>query len=370
MPLTPKPRRGVLDISPYVGGASNAPGASRVFKLSSNESPLGPSPRATDAIKQAADALHLYPDGESTALREEIAKHFELDAGRIVCGNGSGEILGLLAQCYLEPGDETLHSEHGFSLFHIITLTNGGAPITVPEKDLRTDINAILERITPRTRIVFLANPNNPTGTYLPPAELQKLHEQLPGNVVLVLDAAYAEYVTEDDYDAGAILARKAENVVMTRTFSKIYGIAAMRLGWGYCPLAIADVLNRVRHPFNISAPAQAAGIAALRDQAFFDEAVAHNTKWRAWITDEIKKLGLKVTPSVTNFLLIHFPETPEHSANNALAFLLRKGLILRSTKNYNLPNALRVSVGTEEANRALIQALAAFMNQEATRNG
>jgi histidinol-phosphate aminotransferase len=361
----PQPRPGVLAIEAYVPGKSTAPGAARVFKLSSNETPLGASPKAVAAYQAAAAHLHDYPDGQSTALREAIGRSFGLDPARIVCGAGSDELLNLLAHAYLGPGDEAIHTRHGFLIYPIWTLAAAATPIAVPEKDYTADVDAILSAVTGRTRIVFLANPNNPTGTYLPFDEIKRMHQALPARVLLVLDAAYAEYVRRNDYESGIELVATSENTVMCRTFSKIHGLAAMRLGWLYGPAHIVDALNRIRGPFNVNAPAMAAGIASMEDASHQEVSRAHNERWRAWLSAEIGKLGLTVTPSVANFLLIHFPTGKGRTAKEADEFLTARGLILRRLEAYKLPNALRLTVGGEEANRLVVGALAEFMGRQ-----
>ena len=358
----PTPRPGVLDIAPYVPGKSSAPGVDRVIKLSSNESPLGPSPKAIAAYETAAVKLEDYPDGAVTELRSAIGRAFGLDPARIVCGAGSDDLLNLLAHAYLQDGDEVIYSAHGFLMYPIYALGHGAKPIAVPEKNYTADVDALLKAVTPRTRIVFIANPNNPTGTYLPFDEIKRLHQGLPANVIFVLDAAYAEYVQRNDYEAGIELVATSENVVMCRTYSKIHGLAAVRLGWLYGPAHIVDALNRVRNPFNVNTPAMKAGIAAIEDTSHVEKSVAHNAKWLAWLTQEIGKLGLEVTPSVANFVLIHFPETKGKTAADADAFLTKRGLILRRVAGYGLPNALRMTVGTEEANRLVVDALRDFL--------
>ncbi len=360
---SPTPRPGILDIQAYVPGESHIPGGLKPIKLSSNETPLGASAKAKQAFLVAAGELERYPDGGAVALRKAIAKVYGLDADRLVCGAGSDELIGLVTHAYVGPGDETLFPEHGFLMYRIATLANGGTPVTAPEKNLRTDVDALLARVTPRTKIVFLANPNNPTGTYIPFEDVRRLHAGLPKTVVLVLDAAYAEYVRRNDYEAGIELVGQSENVVMMRTFSKIHGLAALRLGWAYGPAAIIDVLNRIRGPFNVSAPAIAAGIAAIEDKAHQDAAIAHNERWLPWVAGECEMLGLKVTPSVGNFMLIHFPENGNKSAKAADAFLKSKAIILRAVAAYGLPNCLRLTIGTEADNRAVVAALAEFMS-------
>ncbi|HEX8166525.1 MAG TPA: histidinol-phosphate transaminase [Beijerinckiaceae bacterium] len=366
MPPRPMPRPGVLDIEAYVPGKSAAPGVPKVHKLSSNETPLGPSPKAVEAVQRSAGELELYPDGAATALREAIGAKYGLDPARIVCGSGSDELLSLLTHAYVGPGDEGVFTAHGFLVYRIAILAAGGVPVVAAEKDLTADVDAILAKVGPRTRVVFLANPNNPTGTYLPFEEVKRLHAGLPPTVLLVLDAAYAEYVRRNDYASGLELVATSENVVMTRTFSKIYGLAGLRLGWMVGPAHVADAVNRIRGPFNVNGPAIAAGIAAVADEAHVAAAVAHNDEWLPWLTREIGALGLKVTPSVGNFLLIHFPEAPGRTARDADAFLTRRGLVLRAVGAYGLPNALRMTVGSEEANRSAVAALADFLKGEA----
>jgi histidinol-phosphate aminotransferase len=365
-PQRPQPRPGVLAIDPYVPGKSSAPGVARVFKLSSNETPLGPSPNAIAAYRAVADRLADYPDGAATALREAIGRVFGLDPNRIVCGAGSDDLLNLLADAYLRDGDEAIHTTHGFLVYPIATLGSGAKPIVAAEKNYTADVDAILDAVSKRTKIVFLANPNNPTGTYMGFDEVKRLHRALPADVLLVLDAAYAEYVRRNDYESGIELVATSDNVVMCRTFSKIYGLAALRLGWMYGPAHVVDAVNRIRGPFNVNAAAMAAGIAAIQDSTHIEAARAHNEKWLAWLSAEIRKLGLEVTPSVANFVLIHFPETKGRTAAEADAFLSARGLILRRVAAYHLPNALRMTVGSEEANRLVVEVLAEFVGRAA----
>jgi histidinol-phosphate aminotransferase len=360
----PSPRPGVLDIDAYVPGKSTAPGVARVFKLSSNESPLGPSPKAIAAYRGVAEHLEDYPDGAATDLREAIGRAYGLDPARIVCGAGSDDLLNLLARAYLADGDEAIHSAHGFLVYPIATLGTGAKPVAAPEKNYTADVDAILARVTERTKLVFLANPNNPTGTYIPFDEVKRLQAGLPPHVVFVLDSAYADYVTRNDYESGIELVATCDNVVMCRTFSKIHGLAALRLGWLYGPAPVVDAVNRIRGPFNVNAPAIAAGIAAIEDMSHVERSRAHNARWLAWLTDEIGKLGLEVTPSAANFVLIHFPSEKGRTAEDADAFLTARGLILRQVGAYKLPNALRMSVGTEEANRLVVRALAEFLGK------
>jgi histidinol-phosphate aminotransferase len=362
----PQPRPGVLDIAPYIPGKSTAPGVAKVFKLSSNETPLGPSANAIAAYRAAGDHLEDYPDGSASALRDAIGAVFGLDPDRIVCGAGSDDLLNLIARAYLTDGDEAIYTMHGFLVYPIATMGTGAKAVAVLEKDFTADVDAILKAVTSRTKVVFLANPNNPTGTYVPFDEVKRLQKSLPAHVLLVLDAAYAEYVQRNDYESGIELVATTDNVVMTRTFSKIYGLAALRLGWLYGPAHVVDAINRIRGPFNVNGPAIAAGIAAIRDSAHVEKSRAHNTRWLAWLTEEIGKLGLTVTPSAANFVLIHFPQTKGRTAKDADAFLTKRGLILRQVGAYKLPHALRMSVGTEEANRLAMQVLKEFLGKAA----
>ena len=358
----PIPKPGIMEIQAYVPGESSVPGGLKPIKLSSNETPLGPSANAIAAYKSVAASLERYPDGASAELRKAIGRVYGLDPERIVCGCGSDELLNLLAHAYLAHGDEAIFTEHGFLVYRIVTLGNGATPVIAPETHLTTDVDAILARVSPRTKVVFIANPNNPIGTYIPFDEVRRLRRGLPDHVLLVIDAAYGEYVRRNDYEAGIELVATTENTVMTRTFSKIHGLAALRLGWAYCPAAIADVFNRIRGPFNVTAPAIAAGIAAIEDKVHAEKAIAHNEQWLPWMAAEAENLGLEVTPSVGNFILIHFPGSDGKGAIAADEFLKSKGIIMRRVTGYGLPNALRMTIGTAEENRATAAALAEFI--------
>ncbi len=358
---SPQPRPGVMDIAPYVGGRAKAPGADRVIKLSSNESALGASPMAVKAYGAAGAALHRYPDGAAEDLREAIAARHELAADRIVCGDGSDELLHLLALGYAGPGDEVLFTQYGFVVYPMAAMAAGATPVKVPEKDFTVDVSALLDRVTEKTRIVFVANPNS-TGTYLQWVEMARLHSGLPGNVLLVIDSAYAEFVDQQNYSPGEGLVASTANTVMTRTFSKAYGLAGLRLGWCYGPPAIVDVLNRLRGPFNVTSPAQAAGIAALGDQNFLASVQAHNAQWRPWLEAELSRLGLEPVPSVTNFVLVRFPGGPAAAAANA--HLSAQGILVREMGAYGLEDCLRITVGAEDEMQALISALDVHMGK------
>ena len=356
----PQPHPGVLAVDLYVPGKSKAAGFSGVVhKLSSNETPLGPSPAAVAAFAGATDRLAAYPDGNATPLREAIGAVHGLDPARIVCGAGSDELLSLLANIYCEPGTQGIYTAHGFLIYRVALLAADAEPVIVADRDFTVDVDAILDAVTARTRIVYVANPNNPTGTYLSASAIERLADRLPASVLLVLDEAYAEYATAPDFRTGFALAATRENVVVTRTFSKVYGLASLRLGWCFAPAAICDALNRVRGPFNVNDPALRAGIAAVRDVDHTRAAVAHNTHWRRFLTDEVRARGFPVTESAANFVLIHLRD--EEQAREADAFLTARGLILRMVAAYKLPACLRLSVGSEAACRLVVDAFADF---------
>lgn len=359
----PRPKPGVMDIAAYVPGRETAHGVAKVYKLSSNESPLGPSPKVAEALAAKNANLALYPDGSAHVLRDAISRAYGLNPGNIMCGNGSDELLGLLCQTYLAPGDEGLFTQHGFLVYKIQILAAGATPVSVPDTDdLTASVDNILGAVTERTKLVFLANPNNPTGTYLPVSEVRRLHAGLPGHVILVLDAAYAEYVRRNDYEAGIELVSANPNVVMTRTFSKIHGLAGLRIGWMYAHEAIIDACNRVRGPFNVNALAITAGAAAISDRTHVERAVEHNEKWLGRVVEAIEAIGLSVTPPVGNFVLVHFPTTPGKTAAEADEYLSSRGYVLRRVSGYGLPDALRLTIGSEEANLGVIDALKSFM--------
>jgi histidinol-phosphate aminotransferase len=357
-----RPRPGILEIEPYVGGKAEVAGIVRAIKLSANESPLGPSLRAIAALQAAAPEAHRYPDGGAERLRRAIGARFDLDPDRIVCGAGSDELIQLLMRAYAGPGDEVLYSAHGFLMYKLSALGIGATPVAAPERGLTADVDALLARLSSRTRMVFLANPNNPTGSYLDADELARLHAGLPEDVLLVIDAAYAEYVRRNDYTAGMDLVDRADNVVMTRTFSKLFGLAALRLGWLYAQPPVVDVLHRIRGPFNVGTPAQVAGVAALDDLEHQERARTHNDRWLPWLAQQLSGLGLEVHPTVANFVLVSFEDAGGRSAAAASAWLEQRGIIARAMTAYGLPDCLRLSVGLEDENRAAVAALKEFM--------
>lgn len=351
----PQPLPNILDIVPYKGGEPSEGG----WKLSSNENPLGASQKAIDALKRAAETMERYPDGGATLLRRAIAEKYGLDADRIVCGSGSDEIFQLLGRAYLREGDEIIQTTHAFLVYRLVAQQSGAITISAPEQNYTADVDAILARVTDKTRIVFLANPNNPTGTYIPFDEVKRLHAGLREDILLVLDGAYAEYVRRNDYDAGTALAGEASNVLMTRTFSKIHGLAALRLGWAYGPASVIDAIHRVRGPFNVNAPALAAGVASLSDDSFLDASYAHNEAELARMSEGLTTLGYDLVPSVGNFLLIKFTSEAEKKA--ADTFLRARKIVIRDMTAYGLPECLRLSFGTIEADNDVLAAFEAF---------
>jgi histidinol-phosphate aminotransferase len=353
------PRPSILSVEPYVGGESKVPGVNRVIKLSSNEGAFGPPPAAIAAIAESAREAHRYPDGGAHALREAIGARHGLDPDRIVCGNGSDELLTMLILAYGGEGTELIMSAHGFMMYDLAGRWAGCRVIKVPEKNLTADVDGLLAAVGPRTRLLFLANPNNPTGSILPQAEVDRLRRDLPEHVLLVLDSAYAEYVTQPGYDAGVKLVDSTDNTVMCRTFSKIYGLGGMRVGWCYAPPAIVDVLGRVRGPFNVNASAMAAAVAALAEPGWVEKSVAHNSEWRAKVTASLTAAGLKVWPSQGNFVLVDFGDAER--AKQADAHLRNRGLIVRAMGGYGLPGCLRITIGTAEENGLVIEALTDF---------
>ncbi len=357
-----KPRNGILNITPYKAGDAKIEGFDKVIKLASNESPMGPSPLAVKAvIKAANDGMQLYPDPSCGALRQAIGEVHDIDPEQIICSGGSEELLHLLAKGYASDGDEVIYCQYGFIAYPITIHAVGATPVMVQEDNYTASVDAVLAAVTDRTKIVNLANPNNPTGTYLVESEIKRLRDGLRDDILLVLDAAYAEYVDKQDYDAGFNLVNNGmENVIVTRTFSKIYGLAGVRVGWAYGPKSVLDILHRIRGTFNVTALAQVAATAAMRDQDHMLKAKAHNLKWVPKLSQALEELGLTVTPSQGNFILVHFPDGPEQSVAMD-KFLRSKGIIVRPVGNYDLAGALRITIGTDSENEALLAAMSAF---------
>ncbi|MCA3269329.1 MAG: histidinol-phosphate transaminase [Thalassospira sp.] len=355
--MSPQPKPWLSALIPYVGGESTIkPGAAKPIRLTSNEGALGASPKALAAYAAGVSTLHLYPQASCLKLREAIAARYALDAGKIVCGNGSDDLILLLARAYAGIGDEVVVSKHGFSMYKIAAHSVGATVITAPETDYTTDMAALLAAVTPQTRLVFIANPNNPTGTYLNKAQVERLLAALPPGVLLVLDGAYSEFADAADYDDGLRLVEKYNNIIILRTFSKVHALAGLRLGWGYAAPGIIEALNKMRAPFNVSAPAQAAGIAAMEDAAHLAASVAHNTHWRALLTERLTALGYPVLPSQANFLLF---ETGDKT-DAVYQHLCAENVYVRPVKSYDLPRHLRVTVGSAEDNQAFLAALSA----------
>ena len=357
-PARPVPQPGLMKIAPYVQGRAHAVPGVKAVKLSANESPLGASPRAIAAYQALAGSLEVYPEGTSRVLREALGTVHGLEPERIVCGAGSDDLLHLLAQSYLGEGDEAVMSQYGFSVYPIVTRGASAEIVMAPETDFTANVDALLAAVTPRTKMLFLANPNNPTGTYLSAAELDRLHKGLRPDILFVLDSAYAEYVTAADYAVGVELVNRAENVVMVRTFSKM-GLAALRIGWMYGPAHVVDAVNRIRGPFNVGVPAQMAGAEAARDIAFTARLKAHNARWRAWLTASLSSNRLRVVPSEANFVMVLFPDAA--ASKEAFQALLEKGLIVREIHGYGIPQGLRISIGDEAAMRGVVDVLKNF---------
>lgn len=358
----PSPRPEILTIHPYVGGESTLAGVNRTIKLSSNEGAFGVPPGAQKAIHDATTEVFRYPDGGADRLRAALGKRWGLDPARIVCGAGSDDLLYQFCLSYGGPGRDIIMSEHGFSIYYIAGTYAGSRVIKVPERNLTVDVDAMLAAVSPSTRLMFVANPNNPTGSMLTHEEMARLRAGLPPEVLLVIDSAYAEYVTHPGYDAGIKLVDATNNTVMTRTFSKVFGLGGMRIGWCYAPPAVVDVLNRVRGPFNVSVAAQAAAIAALEEPGWVEMSAAHNAEWRPKLAAGLAAAGIKVWPSEGNFVLADFGSIEK--ANAADAFLRTRGVIVRKVAGYGLPHCLRITVGTGEEIGICVEGLTAFMAQ------
>lgn len=359
----PQPPAYVLSVEAYRAGDATLAGFPEPIRLASNENAYGASPAARAALVDCADQLGRYPDPSAAALRGAIARHNGIAAERIICGAGSDEIIQLIVRGFLRPGDEIVQSRFGFAIYWIFASAAGAVPVLADERDYTVDVDAILACVCERTRIVFVANPNNPTGTYVPASEILRLHRALPSDVLLVLDCAYAEYVGDGDYAAHLELAGAQQNVIVVRTFSKAYGLASVRLGWGYGAPEVIDVLHRVREPFNLSLQAQAVGLAALADQDFVAECVERTLRERARFAACIRSLGLFVVSGEANFVLVRFPEEPGSTAADADAFLRHSGIIVRRVDSYGLPDCLRITIGTAAECDAVLACLRQFLD-------
>ena len=357
--LAPAPKPWIMNIAPYVPGRATTDDGRKAAKLSSNENPLGTSPQAKDAFRAAANDLERYPDASGAIVREAIAAKYGLDPARVIYGNGSDEILHLAAGAFAGPGDEVIFVRYGFAVYEIAARRVGAEPVVAPDRDYATDVDDILACVTERTRLVYVANPNNPTGTFVARAEIARLHAGLPPHVLLVLDHAYAEYLDAADDDGGLDLARIAPNVLVTHTFSKIYGLAAERIGWGYASAEIVQAMHRIRLPFNMTIAGQQAAVAALADEAFVAHSKTHNETWRAWFAEQIAGLGnagIRAVPSKANFLLVLFEG--RLTAEQAYKGLMDAGYITRWLPGQKLGHGLRITIGTEAEMRGLTEAL------------
>ncbi len=358
----PLPKPGILDIQAYVPGKSKVDGVADPVKLSSNENILGASPSARAAFIAAADSLHIYPDSRASVLRAAVAQHFRLEPERLVFGDGTDEVLHLLNQVFLEPGDNIVMGQYGFSAYAIGARACQAQVRMAAEPDYRLSVETTLAQVDERTRLVFITQPGNPTGTFMTGDDLGALQAALPPQVVLVIDGAYSEFATDPRFDEGLELARRHDNVVVTRTFSKLHGLAALRIGWAYCPPLIADAVDRIRAPFNTSIAAQQAAVAALADTEFQARSRDHVAQWRPWLTQQLGGLGLEVVPSEANFVLAAFPAKPGRTAREAEAFLAANGYLTRGVSNYGLPDHLRITIGLEAHNRDVIDLLTRFL--------
>ena len=360
-----KIKKNINSVVKYEAGISKLAARKTVVKLSSNEGAFGTSTKIKKILKDCDKKMFRYPDPESNKLKEAISKKYKLNKNNIICGNGSDEILTIIAKIFSGPGDEILYSEYGFLMYPIASQLAGAKGIKVKDINYRNSLKNFTQAITKRTKIIFIANPNNPTGTYLTKNELNEFIFKLPKRVLLVIDAAYAEYVTKKDYSSGEDLVKKNSNVIMTRTFSKIYGLAGLRLGWAYCHKSVADIFNKVRLPFNINMVAIKAGVTAVNDKNFYIKSVKHNTYYLNWLTKEIIKLGLIPIPSIANFILIKFPSKGKFSANNVNNYLLSKSIILRRVDSYGLNDFLRVSIGKKNELIKLIKFLKIYFKKK-----
>jgi len=345
----PQPKPWIAEIHAYVPGKSAGADGRPLIKLSANENPLGTSPAAL-AAKADALAPARYPDPDSKALRAALGKLHGIDPALIVCGTGSDELLHIAAQGYAGPGDEVIYVRYGFSVYDIAARRCGAVPMVAPDSDYGSDVDTILPLVTDRTRVVFIANPNNPTGSYLPRGEIARLHAALPSDVLLVIDQAYGEYVAPEDEDGALALSAAHENVLVTRTFSKIYGLAGERIGWGTGAAGIVDTLNRIRGPFNVSSTGQAMALAGIGDQDFVEASRRHNAAERARFVGAIKAMGnhgLRPLPSEANFVLILFEG--KLTAEAAFEGLMQRGYVTRWLPNQGLPHGLRITIGTAE---------------------
>ena len=360
-----KIKKNINSVLKYEAGIFKFSNRKKIIKLSSNEGAFGTSSKIKKILKEFEGKIFRYPDPESSMLKEAISKRYKLNRNNIICGNGSDEILTTIAKIFSGPGDEILYSEYGFLMYPIATQLSGAKGIKVKDINYRNSLKNFTKAITKKTKIIFIANPNNPTGTYLTKNELNEFVLKLPKRILLVIDAAYAEYITKKNYSSGEDLVKRNNNVIMTRTFSKIYGLAGLRLGWAHCSKYIADIFNKVRLPFNINIAAMKAGTAALSDKSFYMKSVKHNAYHLNWLTKEIVKLGLVPIPSVANFILVKFPNKGKFSANKVNNFLLSKGIILRKVDNYGLKDFLRISIGRKNELTKLIKYLKIYFKKK-----
>lgn len=332
---------------------------SSIVKLASNENPLGISPQAYEAIQDALEDINRYPDGNSFALRDAVCKKFGLAPEQLVFGNGSNDILELAARAFLIPGAEAIYSRHAFAVYALVTQAVGANGVVTPARDFAHDLDAMLAAITPNTRMIFIANPNNPTGTLLDKQRLRDFLGQVPPQVLVVLDEAYDEYLPELHKSESVQWLGEFNNLIISRTFSKAYGLAGLRIGYGMANAAVADIMNRVRQPFNVNSIAQIAAVASLQDEAFVARSYALNQAGMKQITEGLVQLGLEYIPSYGNFVSFRIS-----GATRIYQQLLQKGVIVRPVANYDMPDYLRVSIGLFAENARFLQAMEEILKQ------
>ena len=351
----PKPRK--IEIERYEGGLSQFKKIDNLIKLSSNESALGPSPRAMEAFQKEKDKIFKYPESESSSLRDIISKKFDINSERIICGAGSDQIFDLTCQLFIEPGDEVIVAEYGFIMHRIYASLYGAKVLLAKEKNFKASVDEILKKVTNKTKIVFVANPNNPTGTYLSKDKMLNLRQKLRSDILLVVDDAYFEFLNRDDFTSGLDLFKDEANVLITRTFSKIYGLAGLRLGWGYSSKEIIDKMYQIKPPFNVNRAALCSGIEAIKDNEWTKKAIEHNTLWSKKIFSVLNECRIQTNIPTANFFLMNFNETKINS-DEAFEKLANNRLILRKMTQYKIPKALRLTIGDKESNEYFIKCI------------
>ena len=353
--ILPKPRK--IDVERYIGGLSKLKKIDNPIKLSANESALGPSPKALEAFQKDKDKVFKYPESDSNSLRNVIGKILNIDEERIICGSGSDQIFDLVCRLFIEPGDEVVVTEFGFIMHRIYASLYQAKVILAKEEKFKASVDEILKKISNKTKIVFIANPNNPTGTYISKNSMLNLRKRLRSDILLVVDDAYFEFLNKEDYVSGLELFKNSENVLITRTFSKIYGLAGLRLGWAYSSKKIINAMYQIKPPFNVNRAALAAGIEAIQDNEWTQKAIEYNTLWSKKIFSVLQEYKIKTNEPTANFFLMNFDQTKINS-DKVFEELSNKRLILREMKQYKILNALRLTIGDEQANEHFIKSI------------